>query len=267
MVDFAYFTWQLSSKLQLCCTPFRPWAFTVSSLVESSLSVTGWHNGDVVNPSISPRIASICLTINAQPTAGWHHTHTASVSSKKRPDKPTNPPHAPSLPSSVPVNFCRHCFFSPAAAPPVRLPPGVVHLDRRHADRPDSPSPQGLLSCDSRLPAAFSQAPPLSVHTNEATGFFLSAHVVFCCFFPPPLSSSFLLQSACHIIDKDGLSICFSLSGLSRMESLNRVWRLTPVALNFRGFNMLVDSHCWEFLFCSIINQLRVVRSAPPHSC
>lgn len=60
-----------------------------------------------------PHIASICLTINAQPTDGWHQTHTASMSSKKRPDKPTNPPHAPSLPYSVPVNFSRHCFSVP----------------------------------------------------------------------------------------------------------------------------------------------------------
>lgn len=119
------------------------------------------------------------------------------MSSKKHPDKPTNPPHAPSLPSSVPVNFCHHCFFSPSAAPPVRLPPGAVHLDRRHADRPDSPSPQGLLSCDSRLPAAFSQAPALSVHTNEATGFFLSAHVVFCWLFSPSPCRLLFFTSIC----------------------------------------------------------------------
>lgn len=104
----------------------------------------------------------------------------------------------------------------------------------------------------------------LSIQTKPQASFYLLM-LFFVGFFSPPLVVFFfLLQSACHIIDKDVLPICFSLSSLSRMESLNRVWRLTPVALNFRGFNMFVDSCCWEFLFCSIINQLRVVRSISP---
>lgn len=116
MVDFAYYTWQLSSNLWLCCTPFRPWAFTVSSLVESSLSVTGWHNGDVVNPSIFPHVASICLTINAQPTAGWHHTHTHTPPLCPLKSVPTSPQtphmHLPSLPL-CPLIFAVTVFSVP----------------------------------------------------------------------------------------------------------------------------------------------------------
>lgn len=83
-----------------------------------------------------------------------------------------------------------------------------------------------------------------SIQTKPQASFYPLMLFFVVLFFPLPLSSSFLLQSACHSIDKDGLSICFSLSSLSRMESLNRVWRLTLVALNFRGFNMLEDSCC-----------------------